>query len=58
MTAWRTLTITLCALWGVLMLVLILRLPNPPTSLAWLSLFFPIYYLSLSIALHRQRATL
>jgi phosphatidylcholine synthase len=55
-TAWRTVTLTLCALWGVLMLVLILRLPNPPRSLAWLSLFFPIYYLALSVILHRKRS--
>jgi phosphatidylcholine synthase len=53
--AWRAVTLTLCALWGVLMLVLILRLPTPPRSLVWLSLFFPIYYASLSVALHRSR---
>jgi phosphatidylcholine synthase len=56
--AWRATTITLCVLWGVLILVLILRLPNPPRSLAWLSLFFPIYYVSLSVALHTRRAGL
>jgi len=55
-TTWRTVTLTLCALWGVLMLVLILRLPNPPRSLTWLSLFFPIYYTFLSVALHRRRS--
>ena len=54
--AWRAVTLTLCALWGGLMLVLILRLPNPPRSLAWLSLFFPIYYVALSVALQRQRS--
>ncbi len=54
--AWRTVTLTLCTLWGVVMLVLILRLPNPPRSLAWLSLFFPIYYVALSFVLHRQRS--
>jgi phosphatidylcholine synthase len=52
---WRTLTLTLCVLWGVLMLVLILRLPDPPRWLPWLSLVFPIYYVSLSLALHRNR---
>jgi phosphatidylcholine synthase len=56
--AWRNLTLTLCALWGVVMLVLILRLPDPPRSLAWLSLIFPMYYVSLSLALHRRRARL
>ncbi len=55
-TTLRTVTITLCALWGVLMLVLILRMPNPPISLAWLSLFFPVYYFALSVILHRKRS--
>ncbi len=55
-TTLRALTIVACVLWGVLMLVLILRLPSPPKSLAWLSLFFPIYYVSLSVALHRRRS--
>jgi phosphatidylcholine synthase len=56
--AWRTITLMLCALWGALMLVLILRLPSPPRSLAWVSLFFPIYYVSLSLALHRKSSHL
>jgi phosphatidylcholine synthase len=54
--AWRTLTLILCMLWGVLMLVLILTLPNASRTLAWLSLFFPIYYVLLSFSLHRKRA--
>ncbi len=54
--AWRTVTVTLCAMWGVMILVLILRLPNPPRLLAWVSLLFPIYYVSLSVVLHRQRS--
>ena len=57
-TAWRTVTLTLCSLWGVLMLVLILRLPTPSRTLACLSLFFPSYYVLLSVALHRQRSSL
>jgi phosphatidylcholine synthase len=55
-TRWRALTLTMCALWGVLMLILILGLPSPPRSLAWLSLFFPIYYMLASVILHRQRS--
>jgi hypothetical protein len=39
------------------MLVLILRLPIRSASLASVSLLFPLYYVSLSIALHRQRVT-
>jgi hypothetical protein len=45
-------------LWGVVMLVLIGQLPNASRSLAWLSLFFPIYYVALSLALHRKRSEL
>ncbi len=56
--AWRTVTVTLCAMWGVMLLVLILRLPNPPRSLALVSLLFPIYYVTLSVVLHRKRSAL
>jgi phosphatidylcholine synthase len=55
-TRWRTFTVTMCALWGVLILILILGLPSPPRSLAWLSLFFPIYYMLASVILHRRRS--
>ena len=52
---WRLLTLTLGGIWGVLMLVLILRLPAAPRSVALLSLFFPVYYGLLSVRLHLQR---
>ena len=52
---WRLLTLTLGGIWGVLMLVLIFRLPAAPRSLALLSLFFPVYYALLSVRLHVQR---
>ena len=52
---WRLLTLMLCGIWGVMMLVLILRLPAAPRSLALLSLFFPVYYVLLSVRLHLQR---
>jgi phosphatidylcholine synthase len=51
----RRLTLSLCVLWGILMLVLILQLPNSSKPLAWTSLFFPVYYTGLSIALHARR---
>jgi phosphatidylcholine synthase len=54
--AWRSVTLILCLLWGGLMLVLILTLPNASRTLAWLSLFFPIYYVLLSFTLHRKRS--
>jgi phosphatidylcholine synthase len=55
--AWRTTTLALCVLWGVVMLVLILRLPSRSVLLASLSLLFPLYYVLLSVALHQQRVT-
>ena len=55
-TAWRSATLIMCGLWGALMLVLVLRLPNPPRAAAWLSLLFPVYYAVLSVALHLQRS--
>ena len=54
----RTLTIVLGLLWSAIMLVLILQLPTPQRSLAWLSLFFPVYYTGLSLMLHARRSRL
>jgi phosphatidylcholine synthase len=54
--AWRTVTLSLCSIWGVMMFTLILQLPGASVTLARLSLFFPVYYAGLSIALHRQRS--
>ena len=55
-TTARTLTLALGLLWSVMMLVLILQLPTPQRSIAWLSLFFPAYYTALSFVLHAQRS--
>lgn len=55
-TAARTLTLALGLLWSVMMLVLILQLPTPPRSIAWVSLFFPAYYTALSFVLHARRS--
>jgi len=52
----RLLTLSLGVVWGGMMLMLIVRLPDSPQPMAWLSLFFPIYYLTLSLVLHRQRS--
>ncbi len=46
------LTIALGAVWGVLCLVVVYYLPEPPYGLAAASLFFPAYYLVLSFWLH------
>jgi phosphatidylcholine synthase len=53
--AWRTVTLALGAVWSLLMLVIIIRLPDPPRVLAWVSLFFPAYYAVLSFVLHNRR---
>lgn len=55
-TTARTLTVLLGLVWSVMMMVLILQLPTPHRSLAWLSLFFPVYYTGLSFMLHARRA--
>jgi phosphatidylcholine synthase len=55
-TTARALTLTLGLLWSLMMLALIMQLPAPQRSLAWLSLFFPVYYTALSIVLHARRS--
>jgi len=51
----RALTVTLTALWGVLILVTILSLPAPPRVVVWLSLAYPAYYVALSVVLNARR---
>jgi len=53
----RGLTIALCVLWGVMVLQMILMLPDVPRSLLLGSLFFPLYYVVLSLALHARQAS-
>lgn len=55
-TTARSLTIILGAIWSLMMMALILQLPTPQRWLAWLSLFFPVYYTGLSFMLHARRA--
>src|SRR3954470_21152520 len=52
----RGLTIALCVIWSVLVLQMILMLPDVPEPLLLTSLFFPLYYLVLSLVLHGRRA--
>jgi phosphatidylcholine synthase len=56
LTARRT-TYALGGIWGVCVAVLLVQLPAPPRQLAWLSLFFPIYYFALSLRLHFRRGS-
>ena len=55
-TTARALTLTLGLLWSLMMLALIMQLPTPQRSLAWLSLFYPVYYTALSLVLHARRS--
>jgi phosphatidylcholine synthase len=52
----RGLTIALCVVWGLMILAIILMLPDVPPLLLTTSLFFPIYYTVLSLALNARRA--
>ena len=51
----RALTVTLGALWGILVLLIIYRLPEPSTVLVFGSLFFPAYYMLMSLWLEIRR---
>lgn len=51
----RGLTVTLGALWGILLLLIIYSLPEPSTLLVLGSLFFPTYYLLMSFWLEIRR---
>jgi phosphatidylcholine synthase len=53
-SAQRT-TYGLGIVWGVCMVALLIQFPAPSRLLAWLSLFFPIYYLVVSLHLHFRR---
>ena len=51
----RRTTLALGAVWGVMVVAIVLSLPTVPRSLLIGSLFFPIYYTALSLALHARR---
>lgn len=50
-TAQRT-TYVLGAIWGACAVALLSEFPVPSVQLGWLSLFFPVYYLGISLHLH------
>ncbi len=55
MTTLRGLTLALGAVWAGMMLVIILLLPRVPGRLLLVSLFFPVYYMVLSLMLDARR---
>jgi phosphatidylcholine synthase len=54
----RGLTIALCVVWGLMTLAIVLMLPDVPPLLLGISLFFPVYYIVLSLVLNARRARL
>jgi phosphatidylcholine synthase len=51
----RPLTISLGILWGLVLMVVLARMPEPSRGLLYLSLAYPIYYFALSLYLHVNR---
>ena len=51
----RGLTIALCGVWGAMVLLMILMLPDVSGVLLIASLFFPVYYVVLSLVLNARR---
>ena len=54
-TAWRRPTLALGIVWGAMMVVLWRQVPDVSRPVFWASLFFPIYYVLLSLALDVRR---
>ena len=52
----RTLTLVLGSIWALLMIAVIYTLPDVPGALLAASLFFPAYYIVLSLVLQMRRA--
>jgi phosphatidylcholine synthase len=48
-------TIALGILWGLLLIVMLWRMPAIPRFLFWMSMIFPVYYAVLSFVLDRRR---
>lgn len=54
----RKTTMVLGAIWGVCAVALLFQFPRPSLALGWLSMFFPIYYIGLSLIVHFTRGRL
>jgi phosphatidylcholine synthase len=51
----RALTLTLCGIWALMILAVVVMLPDVSKPLLVGSLFFPVYYTVLSLVLHARR---
>lgn len=56
MNRYRGVTVAATAVWGLLVLVVLLRYPQPSPGLLWLSLLYAVYYVGLSLYLMRKTA--
>jgi len=54
----RGLTTALAAIWALMVLAIIVKMPDVPRSLLLASLFFPVYYAVLSLVLHSRRRSM
>jgi phosphatidylcholine synthase len=54
-TARRT-TYALGIVWGIMMFALLAQFPEPSRPLAWATLYFPAYYMAMSLHLHRRNS--
>ncbi len=52
----RTLTNLLCVIWGLMIVWIIVSMPDVPGWLLACSLFFPVYYIVLSLVLNVRRS--
>jgi phosphatidylcholine synthase len=48
----RTLTVWLGVIWSIMGFTLIVQMPEPSPALAWISLFYPVYYTVASLVYH------
>jgi phosphatidylcholine synthase len=53
--AFRGLTVGLGIAWGVMLVVMLWRMPTVPRILLWVSLLYPVYYTVISLVLWRRR---
>jgi phosphatidylcholine synthase len=53
--AFRRLTVGLGIAWGVMLVVMLWRMPTVPRILLWVSLLYPVYYTVISLVLWRRR---
>ena len=51
----RGLTTALCLIWAVMVIAIIWSMPEVRPGLLTVSLFFPVYYMVLSLVLHQRR---